>query len=91
MQDSKVSSAAVISWILWAAVITAMGAAWIVWIVGFWHAAVMLGLLGCATSAAAATAHIRRYSIRVCALIRRLYDMDGRQPADRSETLRRVP
>jgi hypothetical protein len=73
MQDSKVSSAMVISFTLWGVVIASMISAFAVGAAGWWHLAAMLSQLGCATSAAAATAEIRRYVIRMCALMRRLH------------------
>ena len=76
MQDNKVSSAAVLSWALWGVTGGIAMTAWSFWIAGHWHAAVMLGLLSCVMSAAAATAQVRHYTIRVCSLIRRLYDME---------------
>ena len=62
MIDSTVSTSRVISGVLWAVVIS-LG------IAGIWHWASLVGLTCCATSAAAATANIRCYAIRLCAHI----------------------
>ena len=70
MIDSTVSISRVVSGILWAIVISLGVAAWSLGIGGLWHWSILVGLTGCGMSAAAATANIRCYALRLCAHIK---------------------
>ena len=71
MHDNAIPISRVVTGALWTWVLLLLTAAWIVWGVAGQHGAgVMLGLTACASSAAAATAQIRCYTLRVCALLR---------------------
>jgi hypothetical protein len=60
---------AVVAWLVMAVL---MGAAWLVMTLdaGGWKVAALLAACACATSAVAATLHVRSFMVRVCALIR---------------------
>jgi len=70
MQDSSIPTSRLITAALWAIVAIIMGTAWLLVGLGHRTAANMLGLTGCATSAAAAVSSIRCYTLRICALLR---------------------
>lgn len=77
MHDNSIPTSRVITGALWTWVILVLLAAWIVFAVGYHELAAMLGLTACASSAAAATAQIRCYTLRVCALLRVTAGLDG--------------
>lgn len=68
--DPRLSYGAITTAALWLWVVMALMGAWTAWLVGRHEFAVMLGFTACASSAVAATAHIRCYAARVCRLIR---------------------
>lgn len=72
MEEDYVSKTSVIAYTLWALVAVLMGAAWTLSLVApdRWHTCVLLACSACGTSALAATAHIKNYAQRMCALIR---------------------
>lgn len=70
MQESSIPLSRILAVTLWASVGGLMIAAWSVLAAGSAEVATMLGLMACATSAGAAVANIRSYSLRVCSLIR---------------------
>lgn len=77
MHDSSISVSKVITAALWAWVVMVLLAAWTAWLFGHHELAAMLGLTACASSAAAATAHIRCYMVRTCGLLRAVSDHEG--------------
>lgn len=72
MDENYVSKSSVIAYCLWGMVAALMGAAWLIGVFWSeqWHYSVLLACTGCATSALAATAHIKLYAQRLCAVIR---------------------
>lgn len=72
MNDERFFPAgAIVAACIWAWVVLLLCAAWASWLLGGPHnLPILLGLTACASSAAAATAHIRCYSVRLCTLIR---------------------
>lgn len=77
MNDELISRTAVVASILWAVVALLILAAWGAFAAhgfGPCPGAMMLGLSGCALSAAAATLHIKTYALRACNLIRATRD-----------------
>ena len=70
MDDSLISATKVVMWLLWGLVVALLAAAWVVGMQGHTTVAGLLGMTACATSAAAAVAHIRLYSMSVCAQLR---------------------
>jgi len=90
MHDSTVQLSRVIATALWTCVGILLAAAWILilFLPSAWAIAGMLGGTACATSAAAAVAHIRCYSARICSLIRATSGMTSPMEPTR---LARVP
>jgi hypothetical protein len=79
MHDNAISLSKLITAALWAWVALLFAAAWGTWL---WHDSdiwMMLAFTGCASSALAATAQIRCYSLRICGLLRATA---GTSPAD---------
>jgi hypothetical protein len=72
MNESVVSLAKLTVVTLWSAVAAFIAAAWVSLALGSHEVSAALGFTGCATSAAAATAHMRRYATRICNLMRYL-------------------
>ena len=70
MHEASVPIGQVLTVTLWAVVGVFIAAAWITWAGGAGRVAVLLGLTGCATSAAAATCTIRCYAVCVAELVR---------------------
>ena len=69
--DRTISTGAIITGCLWAWVILLLLAAWLTWGAGSpGNLPILLGLTACASSAAAATAQIRCYAVRMCAVIK---------------------
>ena len=77
MNEPSVPLGKIIVIALWSLVASLIACGWIAWALHAHDLAAMLGLTGCASSAAAATAHIRRYASRICFIIRTL-GMGGR-------------
>lgn len=82
MHDSSISASKVVTAALWAWVAGLFIGAWVTWAVSDHDVWMMLALTGCASSALAATAHIRSFSLQICALVRVI---GGLECADRSE------
>ena len=86
MNENLILKCRVYAWLCWACVLAFMTAAWMV--AAFdprgWHVAALLALSGCATSAAAATLHIRSFMVRLSSLVRatsfRQFDAHGLRP-----------
>lgn len=70
MVDHRMSAYIVVAGALWAVTFTLIAAAWITTLVGHQPVGMLLGLTGCVTSAAAATAHVKTFSLRVCSVMR---------------------
>lgn len=69
--DRTISTGAIITGCLWVGVILLLLAAWLTWAGGGPESLpVLLGLTACSTSAAAATAQVRCYAVRLCAVIK---------------------
>lgn len=86
MNENTVSTGAVVAAALWTWVVVLILGAWVTWALGgpagMW---ILLGTTACASSAAAATAHIRIYVVRLSGLIRLANGVDaGRAPGLRS-------
>lgn len=69
-EGTPVNMGELVKWGLSTTVALLMAAAWIAWFAGTESAWMMLGLTACATSAAAAVAHVRCYAVRICDLVR---------------------
>jgi len=70
LDDGTVSMTKVVMAAMWTLVVALGLTSWGLGIAGEWNWAFLVGLTGCATSAAAAVAHIRCYALRVCALVK---------------------
>lgn len=70
MIDEYVNKNKVVAYMVWAAVVGLMAMAWAVLVLGEPEYAAMLAATGCATSAFAATLHIRCYMTRIACLVR---------------------
>jgi hypothetical protein len=80
-----VTVASIVTTALWAIVLGLIVGMWVMLAVGHPHAASAFGFTGCATSAVAATASIRRYACRTFRLIRTLHGLEGDAPVRRVE------
>ena len=82
MSENFISKTVVAAFVLWAAVFALIAAAWIAMGVdpGMWRFAGLLAATACATSAGAATLHIKTYSLRTCNLIRATAGLDSCEP-----------
>lgn len=69
---------AVATGMLWSAVAAFIGAAWIICLSSpdRWRLAGMLAATACATSAFAATLHVRTYIVRLCRVVRVATDLE---------------
>ena len=78
MHDRSISTSHLITAALWAWVFLLFVAAWATWYFettgDLW---MMLAFTGCASSALAATAQIRCYSLRICKLMRAANGLEG--------------
>lgn len=83
MNDGTISinMGKVITAALWALVALLLLGAWLTWFTADSHRGVayLLGFTACSTSAAAATAHVRVYSVQLCALIRMAAGVESRR------------
>lgn len=72
MHESFISRTQIVAAALWVLVGSLIGSAWLVvaFAPGNWEWAGLLAATGCATSALAAVAHLKVYSVRLCSLIR---------------------
>lgn len=70
MPDGSIPTSRVVVVILWTAAFLLFVASWWTWFAGADTLPMMLGLSGCTVVAGAAVAQIRRYSSRICSLIR---------------------
>ncbi len=72
MHDNYLSRTALIAGILWLLVVSLIGGAWLLMALepDHWKYAGLMAGTGCALSAIAAVAHLKLYSMRLCALIR---------------------
>ena len=70
VREASVSISKVVAVGLWSVVGLFITAAWVAWAAGAGGPAVLLGLTGCATSAAAATCTIRCYAVCLSRLVR---------------------
>lgn len=70
MIDEYVNKNKVVAYCTWGAVVGLMALAWVVVIFGETKYAWMLAEMACATSALAATLHIRCYMTRIACLVR---------------------
>ena len=79
-----VSKAALVVVSLWGLVLALVLAAWAVAMMNpdAWSVAAVLAMTGCATSALAATLHIRLFATRICRLIRATSGLDGPEPSE---------
>jgi len=75
--DEYVNKNKVVAYAVWASVVGLMALAWVVIIVGDAKYAGMLAAMACATSALAATLHIRCYFTRLACLVRAPSGCDG--------------
>jgi hypothetical protein len=75
------SAAAVVTTLLWVLVVVLIMGMWVAFGLGHQSTGTGIGFTGCATSAAAAVMHIRRFACRQMALIRALHGPEERRTA----------
>ena len=80
MRDGHISISKVITLALWTWMVVLIVLAWVAFADGLGRVPFLLGLTGCASSAVAATAQIRCYTLEVCRIMRSIEwpaDPDG--------------
>lgn len=84
MHDGQVPTSKIIKTVGWGLVAAMIVLTWalgvLAWALdakGLWHLAMLCGFTGCATSAGAATAHVRCFHLRLAAMLRAVPCLTG--------------